>query len=87
MQIRFHKGFRNTFKTRILPNKNLVDRFYQRLNKFIKDPGDPILFDHALSGDKVGFRSFSVTDNVRVVYKETKEGIRLYDIGSHDQVY
>ena len=33
------------------------------------------------------FRSFSVNEDIRVIYRETKTGITFLDIGTHEQVY
>lgn len=51
------------------------------------DPADPSLKSHKLSGFKKGLRSFSLTGDMRVVFRIDGEIIRLYDIGSHNQVY
>ncbi|MBI3486516.1 type II toxin-antitoxin system YafQ family toxin [Candidatus Daviesbacteria bacterium] len=47
----------------------------------------PTLKDHKLIGKKFGFRAFSVTGDIRVVYKLINSDVWLYDIGSHNQVY
>lgn len=69
MQIKYHKEFIKNYKKRIVPNTKLVFRFQTQLGKFIRNPNDPSLKEHKLIGEKLGFRSFSVTGDIRVVYK------------------
>jgi mRNA-degrading endonuclease YafQ of YafQ-DinJ toxin-antitoxin module len=45
-----HKIFDKHFKTRVLPNKNLIKRFEGRLELFLEKPNEPILKDHKLIG-------------------------------------
>lgn len=82
-----HKVFKKNFKKRILPDPVLVVKFEERLSLLLSDPRNPILKDHMLVGKKAGYRAFSVTGDIRVVYKIKGDVLRLYDIGSHNQVY
>ena len=87
--ILYSKEFLKHFKTRILPNKNLEDRFRERVTLFLQDRTNINLHDHQLQGKMRQFRSFSVKGDCRVIYKETqKDLIFLFvDIGTHNQVY
>lgn len=87
MNVRFHKTFKKHFKLRIEPNPLLDQKFGQRLELLLKNPTDPILKDHELKGKKIGYRSFSVTGDIRVLYQKIEDDIVLYDIGAHNQVY
>ncbi len=87
MTILFHKTYLKHYKKRVLPNKNLDERLESRLKLFIKDPSDPVLEDHRLTGKKKEYRAFSVTGDYRVVYKKFDDTIVLYDVGTHNQVY
>ncbi len=87
MKIRYHRTFNKSYKTRISDDLKLVSQFRKRLARFIENPQDPILKDHALTGIKRTFRAFSVTGDVRVIYRKLNDGIELVDIGSHNQVY
>lgn len=87
MQIKYHKEFIKNYKKRITPHPKLVSQFQKQLSKFIQNANDPILKDHKLVGKKLGFRAFSVTGDIRVVYKLINSDLWLYDIGSHNQVY
>ncbi|MCG2686073.1 type II toxin-antitoxin system mRNA interferase toxin, RelE/StbE family [Candidatus Parcubacteria bacterium] len=87
MKIVYHKTFRKHFKERVVSQKKLQSRFYQRLNLLIKNPNSPVLRKHQLKGKKKVYWSFSVTGDIRVIYKMEKSILFLYDIGTHEQVY
>ncbi|MFH0936801.1 MAG: type II toxin-antitoxin system mRNA interferase toxin, RelE/StbE family [Candidatus Daviesbacteria bacterium] len=87
MQIKYHKDFAKNYKKRIAKHPKLVNHFQKQLEKFIQDPNNPTLKSHKLVGEKSEFRAFSITGDIRVVYKIVDEEIWLYDIGSHNQVY
>jgi mRNA-degrading endonuclease YafQ of YafQ-DinJ toxin-antitoxin module len=48
--------------------------------------GQP-LNEHRLKGKKRTLRAWSVTEDIRVVYRETDEYYEFLDIGTHNQVY
>jgi len=81
------KNFDKNFKSRITPYENLVKQFELRLQMFISGVRGTPLNDHGLKGRRRTFRAWSVTGDIRVVYRETDEYIELLDIGSHNQVY
>ena len=87
MKVKYSKVFRQHFAERIIGNKNLSHRFYERLQLFEKDPLDSELDDHPLTGAMRNLRSFSITGDVRVIYYRSGSLIKLVDIGSHQQVY
>lgn len=88
MIIRRHTQFRKHYKKRILPNLKLHTRFEERLNLFRQNPDDAQLHDHKLIGEWEGFRAFSITGDIRVVYREKdSDTVEFYDIGTHNQVY
>lgn len=87
MEIKHHKKFQKNYKARIAPYPKLSSRFAKRLGLFIRNPNDLLLKDHGLTGEKYGYRAFSITGDVRVVYKIVENTIWFYDIGSHNQVY
>ena len=87
MQIKYHKNFQKSFKKRIAPYPKLVAQFQKHLTLFIENPENPTLKDHKLVGQKLNLRAFSVTGDIRVVYKKVKDELWLFDIGSHNQVY
>lgn len=71
MNVHYHKNFLKSYSKRIIRNLNLDKRFK----------------DHALTGSIKGYRAFSVTGDVRVVYERVDDGVLLHDIGTHNQVY
>lgn len=72
----------------MVKNSKLSKKFDQRVKLFLRNSNSPILRDHALSGDKIGKRAFAIAGNVRVVYELVGEDtVKLYDVGSHPQVY
>ena len=87
MIFKYHPKFRKNYKQRIQSTISLKDRYLERLKLFRTDPQDPILRDHALTGELKGFRAFSINSDVRVVYFQKADTIHLYDIGTHNQVY
>lgn len=87
MKICYHKTFLKHFRKRIAPNKKLQARFYQRFDLLIQDPNHPLLKRHQLKGEKKSYWSFSVTGDIRTIYRIKGETIFLYDIGTHEQVY
>ena len=87
MRIVRHNNFRKNFKKRISNNPKLIKRFEQRLKMFLADKNDPLLKDHKLIGTKRDYRAFSVTGDIRLVYRIVGNSIELYDIGTHNQVY
>lgn len=88
MTIKYHSLFLKHYKKRIASNPSLKKRFTERIKLFSKDKNNLILHNHPLSGDMKGYFSFSITGDIRVVYKEEpNKTILFYDIGTHNQVY
>lgn len=85
--IKFHRDFEKNYKKRILHNKRLSDLYDERYALFASGIRNYPLYDHPLTGKLAGKRGFSITGNVRVVYKESEKEIVFLDIGSHNQVY
>jgi addiction module RelE/StbE family toxin len=87
MEIKYHKRFLKSFRKRITLNSKLTNQFEQRLEKFKENPNDPILKDHKLTGEMDEYRAFSVSGDLRIIYRIVGDEMWLYDIGSHNQVY
>jgi len=87
MQILYHKNFLKNYKKRIVSNEKLDLQFKSQLEKFLADPSDVTLKNHKLTGQMKTYWSFSVTGDVRVIYRKVADDILLYDIGTHNQVY
>jgi len=86
-KIEFSKKFIKHFRKRIRPYKNIRSKFEKRLQLFQNDRNLPLLRDHQLRGKKNDKRSFSITGDIRIVYKEYGSYILFLDIGAHNQVY
>jgi len=87
MKIYFTKNFKKTYAKRIQPHKNLEKRFEERYDLFVENPKYTQLLDHPLTGKLRGYRAFSITGDIRVVYKIINFIAYFYDIGTHNQVY
>ena len=57
------------------------------LRRFAADPGDPLLRIHELKGDLSDYRSFTVDDDLRVLFRWDGDVAFLVNAGSHDEVY
>ncbi|MBT3384806.1 MAG: type II toxin-antitoxin system mRNA interferase toxin, RelE/StbE family [Prolixibacteraceae bacterium] len=89
MEVAFSTSFRKSYKKRI-ESTNLEPLFWERLQLFIENPFNINLKTHKLSGKLRGAWSFSITYDLRVVFKFTKDSPKraiLIDIGNHDEVY
>ena len=70
-----------------LPKKVKV-AFKERRNLFLDDVGNPLLGVHSLHGEHTGYKSFNVTGDIRVIYKEIRKDTFLFvDIGTHGELY
>jgi addiction module RelE/StbE family toxin len=88
MQIYFSKEFEKNFKKRITGNKNLENRFFERLEFFKNNKNHPLLKNHPLKGKRASYYAFSVTADTRVIYQQAENKVyKFIDIGTHNQVY
>ncbi len=88
MKIELHPDFRKSYKKRIKNNSKLVVKTKDRIEIFRKNSSDPILKNHVLKGSKNNIRSFSITGDFRIIYKQiSKDHVLFLDIGTHNQVY
>lgn len=87
MKVEFTRGFIKIYKRRFSGKPSIQTRFKERLYKFSQNSDDNILLDHALGGKMLGFRSFSVTGDIRIIYYIHKDTAYFVDIGTHNQVY
>lgn len=62
-----------------------------RILLFSKNPNDPQLNNHPLKKEFLGYQSFDIASNWRVVYKETKIGEETVAyfiiLGTHKELY
>ncbi|KKR47537.1 MAG: Plasmid stabilization system [Parcubacteria group bacterium GW2011_GWA1_40_21] len=85
MKIIFHKNFEKQYKK--FPDKT-KQKVKERNILFGKDPYDPILNNHALNGKYMGYRSISITGDIRIIYKFLDKDTALFsEIGTHSDLY
>ena len=87
MKVELHKPFIKIFRKRFMHTSPIKKKFFERTKLFEVNPQNPILHDHALKGNKDDLRSFSITGDIRVVYRIEDAIAYFIDIGSHNQVY
>lgn len=87
MKVEFTNNFIKVYKKRFSHNKNIQKKFDERTRSFVKNHKDPQLLDHPLAGKLRGYRAFSITGDIRVVYIVINSIAYFYDIGTHNQVY
>lgn len=86
MIIEFHKIFDKKYQRL---NKKIQKKIDNALAKFIKNPLDQSLKNHALKGRLKGRRAFGVTGDIRVIFEEYNNYclVMMLDVGTHNQVY
>ena len=86
MTIIYHRQFEKTFRR--LPER-IKMKAYAVIRRFAKDPHDPSLRNHPLTGQMRGLRSLSVTDDHRIIFMEQSDGsvVIMLKVGPHDSVY
>jgi mRNA-degrading endonuclease YafQ of YafQ-DinJ toxin-antitoxin module len=85
MRIAYHRIFKKRLAR--LP-RSLRDAFYSRQDVWLTDRRSLLLEDHRLSGAYDRCRSFSVTGDVRVIYRfESPDLASFLDIGTHHELY
>lgn len=85
MKIVFHKSFEKRYKKL---SEKIKQKVKERNILFEKDPYNPILNNHALNGKYMGYRSISVTGDIRIIYKFLDKDTALFsEIGTHSELY
>jgi mRNA-degrading endonuclease YafQ of YafQ-DinJ toxin-antitoxin module len=57
------------------------------LRRFAADSTEPLLRTHKLKGDLADYWSFSVDDDLRVLFRWEGEMCFLVNLGTHDEIY
>ncbi len=71
-----------------LENSDLEQIIDQRVKWFRRNPQDTRLANHSLTGKMEGKWAFSITDDIRIVYKWLgKTTVRFLVIGGHKRAY
>lgn len=83
--ILLHRNFERKYSKL---SKKLKEAFKERRTFFLEDANSHLLGIHPLHGEYLGYKSFNVTGDIRVIYKELEEETFLFvDIGSHEDLY
>lgn len=86
MKIKYHKRFEKQFKKLLEKDKQKI---IKTIEKFINDPGDKNLRNHALKGFLLGKRSISAGPDFRIIFEEFSNYtfVVFLDLGKHNRVY
>lgn len=85
MKILFHGHFKKEYKKPASGEQRKCD---ERLLLFGKDPYSAALKNHPLHGAYKGFRSISITGNIRAIYELIGDDIAYFvTIGAHSDLY
>lgn len=57
------------------------------LRRFAANPEDPLLRVHKLKGELRDYWSFTVDEDLRVLFRWDRDEAFLVNLGSHDEVY
>lgn len=87
MNVYLSKNFIKASKKLTKSNLLIKKKIKEKIKLFINNPKHPSLKLHKLKGKMVEDWSFSVENNLRIVFTYVEDGVLLVDIGSHDEVY
>ena len=84
MHIYLHKKFLKDYKKLSISQK---ERFKERRDLFITDEFNPLLNNHALKGEYLGYRSINITGDTRVILKRDSKSALFVAIDSYSNLY
>ena len=85
MIIHLHRDFTKQFQ-KLRPSEQKA--FLKRRNLFVVDLFHPLLNNHALKGRWENWRSFNVTGDIRIIFREMGgEEYLFFKIGTHPELY
>lgn len=88
IQVAFSSAFKKAFNKRIKAYPEKEDKFWKKVDLFIRDPFSKSLRTHKLSGKLKDLWSFSVEFDLRIIfYFEKPDRCVFIDIGTHEEVY
>lgn len=88
LKIKRSGKFNTMLNLLVVDDEELENLIEEVIVLFQENPSDTRLHDHALRRRMKGKRAFSITGDVRIVYREIgKNTVRFLDIGTHPQVY
>lgn len=89
----WHNSFRRAFKRHVKTNPALQKQIFNVIEMLAKNPFDPALKTHKLSGNLKGLWACWIEYDCRIIftYESAPDGkeeiIALIDLGAHDEVY
>ena len=84
MTISYNKDFTKKFKKLSAPQKS---KFKERQILFEKDEFNPILNNHALTGEYNGLRSINISGDLRAIFRREKDSILFVALDKHSNLY
>jgi addiction module RelE/StbE family toxin len=85
MKVVFHKRFRKKLHK---CDPVTQEKIYEKLRHFAQSKDNPILKNHALSGEYAGYRSIDIKGDLRALYKEAEsEVFEFCYLGTHHELY
>ena len=90
VELIWEERFKKIYKKWSSQHPDLKRQFAKKIELFEKDPFNPALKTHALSGVLKGLWSFRITYEYRLIFDfsdESRTTVLLIDIGSHEEVY
>lgn len=88
VSVAFSSSFKKAFHKKVKNNIELEEKFWKKLEIFMRDPFSRILRTHKLSGRLKDLWSFTVEYDIRVIFFfEEKDKCVLVDVGTHEEVY
>ena len=88
IKVSWDQGFKRAYRKKVKNDNELKRKFWDAMEIFEKDPFNPRLRTHKLTGKLEGLWAFSVSFDCRVICKFiSKTEIFLIDLGGHDEVY
>jgi addiction module RelE/StbE family toxin len=80
--------FKKSYKKKISFNLELKEKFRDSIIEFSNNPFSSNLRTHKLKGKLEGLWAFSISYDVRIIFKFLdSEKALLIDIGKHDDIY
>ncbi len=85
LTVKFHKDFEKQLAT--LPKKRR-DKVIDAIELFLDQPTEPLLRNHALTGEWAGYRSIRAGGDVRLHFRILNDGVAYFvAVGTHSRLY
>lgn len=87
MKIDVSNHVKRKYQKLLKKDRNISNKIDTTIARFKENPKHPSLRLHKLSGSKGQAWSISVTDDIRLIFVYSNDGIVVIDVGKHDDVY